>query len=56
MMSFTAGDQFDFENKVSDRDLRFGTDTKHKAELRKDIPEPEIHPGRILLMHALGTM
>ncbi|KAK3937946.1 Oil body-associated protein 1A [Diplogelasinospora grovesii] len=44
MTSFTAKDQFDFEKAVGERDERYGTDWKHKTEIRKDIPEPEIHP------------
>ncbi|KAI9816867.1 MAG: hypothetical protein M1827_001512 [Pycnora praestabilis] len=44
MMSFTAKDQFQFEETVGDRDQRFGTDHKHKKEIRKDIKEPDIHP------------
>lgn len=44
MTSFTADGQFDFEKVVGDRDRRFGVQAKHKAEQRKDIPEPKIHP------------
>ena len=44
MMSFTAPDQFDFERAVGERDARFGTDWRRKKELRKDIPEPVVHP------------
>ena len=44
MTSYTQHGQFDFEKYVGDRDRRFGIDSKAKAEKRKDIPEPEIHP------------
>lgn len=43
MTSFTENGQFDFEKHVGERDRRFGIDSKHKAELRKDIREPQIH-------------
>lgn len=43
MTSFTGSGQFDFEKHVGERDKRFGVDHKHKAELRKDISEPQIH-------------
>ena len=46
MTSFTARDQFDMEKVVGERDQRFGTDYKSKAEQRKYIEEPKIHPGR----------
>lgn len=46
MTSFTADGQFDFEKHVGDRDQRLGSDYKRKAEARKDIAEPQIHPGR----------
>jgi len=44
MTSYTAKDQFDFDGMVGDRDRRFGVDYKHKAEQRKYIEEPQIHP------------
>jgi hypothetical protein len=44
MTSFTQEGQFDFDKYVGDRDQRFGIDSKAKAEKRKDIPEPKIHP------------
>ncbi|KAK4965222.1 hypothetical protein LTR66_012174 [Elasticomyces elasticus] len=44
MTSFTAADQFDFEQLVGERDQRFGTDHERKREIRKGIEEPEIHP------------
>lgn len=44
MTSVTAPGQFDFEKHVANRDRRFGSDYEKKAEVRKDIPEPEIHP------------
>ena len=44
MTSFTDASQFDMEKVVADRDSRFGIDSKVKAEKRKDIPEPKIHP------------
>jgi len=45
MTSYTSPDQFDMEKMIGERDRRFGTDYKHKAENRKYIREPEIHPG-----------
>ncbi|KAI9678611.1 MAG: hypothetical protein M1817_005668 [Caeruleum heppii] len=44
MMSYTSPSQIDLHKKLKDRDSRFGTDYKHKAEIRKDIPEPEVAP------------
>ncbi|KAI0380926.1 DUF1264-domain-containing protein [Hypomontagnella monticulosa] len=44
MTSFTADGQFDFEKVVGDRDRRFGTDWKHKMQLREGIEVPPIHP------------
>jgi len=44
MTSFTAENQFQFEKLVGERDERFGSDWRRKREIRKDIPEPEIHP------------
>ncbi|KAM5352781.1 hypothetical protein ACJ41O_005503 [Fusarium nematophilum] len=43
MTSYTADGQFDFEKRVGDRDMRFGTDYKQKREARRDIPVPVIH-------------
>ncbi|KAI0458313.1 DUF1264-domain-containing protein [Xylaria acuta] len=43
MTSFTADGQFDFEKAVGERDQRFGTDWRRKAQLRQAIEEPEIH-------------
>jgi len=45
MTSFTSPDQFDMEKMVGERDQKFGTNYKAKAEKRKYIKEPEIHPG-----------
>lgn len=45
MTSFTADGQFDFEKHVGDRDRRLGTSYKRKAEVRRGIKTPEIHPG-----------
>jgi hypothetical protein len=45
MTSFTADGQFDFERHVGDRDRRFGSDYKVKAEARKHIEVPNVHPG-----------
>lgn len=42
MMSYTEPSQFDMEKRMNERDARFGTDYKHKAETRRDISEPEI--------------
>jgi len=44
MTSFTADDQFDFDKHVGDRDRRFGSNAKQKAEKRAYIQEPDIHP------------
>ncbi|KAG9252055.1 uncharacterized protein F5Z01DRAFT_682846 [Emericellopsis atlantica] len=44
MTSFTADGQFDFEKHVGERDKRFGSDYKDKAEARKHIEEPKVHP------------
>lgn len=45
MTSLTAEGQFDFEKYVGDRDRRFGSDAKQKAEKREYIAVPEIHPS-----------
>ena len=46
MTSFIADGQMpDFEKTVGERDQRFGSDWKRNKEIRKDIREPEIHPG-----------
>lgn len=47
MTSFTADGQFDFEKHVGGRDRRFGSDYRRKADARKDIAEPQIHPGML---------
>jgi len=45
MTSFTADGQFPNKDQViGERDARFGTDFKHKADLRKHIEEPKLHP------------
>lgn len=44
MTSYTAPGQFPFDTVVAERDERFGVDSKIKAQKRKDIPEPKIHP------------
>jgi len=44
MTSFTADGQFDFDKHVGERDRRFGSDYKAKAEARKYIEEPKVHP------------
>ncbi|CAG9947630.1 unnamed protein product [Clonostachys rosea f. rosea IK726] len=44
MTSYTADHQFDFERHVGDRDRRFDTDYKRKAELRAGIQAPVTHP------------
>lgn len=43
MTSYTAADQFDLEKIVRERDERFGTDYKRKAEVRRHIEEPTVH-------------
>lgn len=44
MMSCTQ-DSPETEKLVDARDKKFATDHKRKAELRKHIKEPEVHPG-----------
>ena len=44
MASFIADGQFDLKH-VGDRDKRFGTNYRRKAEARKDVPTPEVHPA-----------
>ncbi|KAF6813810.1 duf1264 domain protein [Colletotrichum sojae] len=44
MTSFTGPGQLDFEGLVSDRDRRFKSDYKRKAEARKHIASPSVHP------------
>ena len=44
MTSYTQDGQFDFDKHVSDRDQRFGIDSKAKAKGREDIAEPDVHP------------
>jgi len=44
MTSYTQEGQFDFDKHVSDRDQRFGIDSKAKAKGREDIAEPNVHP------------
>ena len=46
MTSYTSADQLDFGQLLKDRDERFGADSQEKAEARKHINEPNIHPGR----------
>lgn len=48
MTSFTEESQFpDMEKVLDERDQRFpGADWRAKRESRKDIPVPELHPGR----------
>ena len=48
MTSFTAHGQLDFEKYVKERDGRFGTDYKQKADLRARIATPTIHPGELM--------
>ncbi|KAL7267919.1 hypothetical protein RUND412_009479 [Rhizina undulata] len=43
MVSFVKETE-DFERLVTERDGVFGVDYRHKSELRKHIPVPEIHP------------
>jgi hypothetical protein len=45
MTSYTDYNQFDFDQKVGDRDRRFGEDHRHKREVREYIKEPTIHQG-----------
>ncbi|KAH7165755.1 hypothetical protein EDB81DRAFT_679918 [Dactylonectria macrodidyma] len=44
MTSYTADGQLDFEKHVAARDGRFGSDYRQKAEARKGIETPAIHP------------
>ncbi|KAF2190213.1 DUF1264-domain-containing protein [Zopfia rhizophila CBS 207.26] len=44
MTSFTADEQMpEFETAVGERDKRFGSDWKHKKEIRSYIEEPKVH-------------
>ena len=52
-MSFTNASQLQFEKTVGDRDERYKVDHGHKAEIRKDIPEPTTHQGRVFLTSSL---
>jgi len=47
MTSFTEAKQFPgMEKHLDERDAKFpGTDWRSKQDLRKDIPEPELHSG-----------
>lgn len=56
MTSFTAGDQFDFEKNVGDRDRRFGSDYKRKQAARSYIKEPELHPGTCCVRLEIGEV
>ena len=49
MTSYTADDQLDFGRLLSERDERFGADGQEKAEARKYIVEPQIHPGKVAI-------
>jgi hypothetical protein len=44
MTSFSGASQLDLENVVKERDGRLGISTQRKAEIRKGIEEPEVHP------------
>ncbi|KAF8152200.1 hypothetical protein B0H34DRAFT_800683 [Crassisporium funariophilum] len=45
MASITHEDQVpDFHGMVTERDIRFGSDYMRKREVRKLIPDPEVHP------------
>jgi hypothetical protein len=44
MTSFTGESQLDLKAVVKDRDERLGISSDRKKEIRKDIPEPQIHP------------
>lgn len=48
MTSYTAADQIDMDKVVGPRDEKFHVDYKHKREIRKDIPVPEIDPRKLL--------
>ncbi|KAG9947322.1 DUF1264-domain-containing protein, partial [Aureobasidium melanogenum] len=43
MTSYTDYNQFDFDQKVGDRDRRFGEDHRHKRQVREYIKEPSVH-------------
>ena len=49
MTSYTAEDQLDFGKLLKERDERFGADSQGKAEARKYIKEPQIHPGEMII-------
>ncbi|KAK3708527.1 hypothetical protein LTR37_011422 [Vermiconidia calcicola] len=45
MTSYTSKEQFpDYDGVVGERDRKFGVDSKAKAETRKGIAEPSVHP------------
>lgn len=46
MGSITSEDQvLGLKEMMKERDAKFGADHERKKEVRKYIPEPEIHPG-----------
>lgn len=46
MTSYTAVEQMpDFEERLKDRDSRFGSDSERKKQVREYIEEPKIHPN-----------
>ena len=51
MVSFTDASQLDMEKTMKGRDERFQVDYKHKADIRKDIPVPEIDPRECFVLH-----
>ena len=53
MTSYTAGDQLDFGHLLKERDERFGANSQEKAEARKHIKEPQIHPGKVTITNSL---
>ena len=48
MGSFTEKESLPpgFEQALQTRDKRYGSDSTHKKEIRKEIPPPELHPGK----------
>ncbi len=47
MGSVTRDHQVDLETAMAKRNETFGVHHSHKAEARKEIPEPDTHPSKI---------
>lgn len=49
MGSATQPEQVNLEEALAERNKTFGVDHKSKAEARKHIAAPKVHPGNSLL-------